>query len=123
MIKPLIIITIFVLVASLSTSSFVEPAFAEKKSVFNGISDAIKYPFHSTAKAVGWDGTPSKFSGQKETTKSIPTLPLWLCEILFGVWEKFEKDNSSILLNLINSCSGHIEFEEKLFPYKMGEIG
>ena len=114
--KSVIIIAIFVLVASLSTSSFVEPAFAEKKSIFHGISDVIKQPFHSAAKVAGWDETPSKFSGQKETTKSIPSLPLWLCEILFDMWEKFEKDNSSILLNLINSCSGHIEFEEKLVP-------
>jgi hypothetical protein len=33
----------------------------------------MKYPFHSAAKAVGWDETPSKFLGQQETTKSIPT--------------------------------------------------
>ncbi len=95
-----------------------QDAFAGKKSVFNGISDAIKYPFHSTAKAVGWDGTPSKFSGQIEPVKSIPTLPAWLCEISFNVWQNFYKDDLSILSNLINSCSGHLEFEEKLFLYK-----
>ena len=115
--KAYSIFVIFILVTDLLASSFVEPAFAKKQSVFQGISDAIKYPFHSAAKAVGWDGTPSKFSGQKETTKSIPTLPLWLCEILFDMWEKFYKDDPSILLNLINSCSSHLEFEEKISSY------
>lgn len=47
------IFLILILVAGLASSSFVEPAFAAKNSIFHSISDAIKYPFHSAAKAVG----------------------------------------------------------------------
>ena len=75
---------IFILVASLSASSFVEPAFAKKQSVFNGISDAIKYPFHSAAKAVGWDGTIDKSPRYNEPTKPGPSImKIWICNILF----------------------------------------
>ena len=80
---------IFILIASLSTSSFVEIAFAERNSVFNKIADSIKYPFHSAAKAVGWDGTPSKFSGQTEPSAPLPSfITMWMCKILVGDAQK-----------------------------------
>ena len=77
------IFLIFILVASLSASSFIEPAFAKKQSIFNGISEAIKYPFHSAAKAVGWDGTIDKSPRHSVPTNPGPSLmKIWICNIL-----------------------------------------
>ncbi len=84
------IFLILILVAGLASSSFVEPAFAAKNSIFHSISDAIKYPFHSAAKAVGgWDGPPPKFSGQSEPQKQrISFFTSIMCQILVGDAEK-----------------------------------
>ncbi len=76
------IIVILVFSILISFSAIPQDAFAEKKSVFHGISDAIKYPFHSAAKAVGWDGTPSKFSGQSEPQSKEEALRLSLLPLL-----------------------------------------
>jgi len=100
------IFVIFILVASLLASSFVEPVFAEKKSVFKGISDVIKYPFHSAAKAVGWDGTLGKDSVYREPIKHKPFLASWMCQIL--VWDtgKIVGANSQDTFNLASLCKG-----------------
>ena len=78
------IFLILILVVCLSVSSFIEPVFAEKKSVFNRISDVIKYPFHSAAQAVGWDGVIDKRPRYSAPTTPGPSLmKIWICNILF----------------------------------------
>ena len=77
-----VVLSVIIGIIILGLIGFSENAFAEKKSVFNVISDAIKYPFHSAAKAVGWDGTPSKFSGQSEPQSKEEALRLSLLPLL-----------------------------------------
>jgi len=102
------IFLIFILVTGLLASSFVEPAFAKKQSVFQGISDAIKYPFHSAAKAVGWDGVIDKSSRYSEQTKYKPFLASWACQIL--IWESGKMAGASYqdIFNLTSICKGKI---------------
>ena len=102
--KAYSIFVIFILVTDLLASSFVEPAFAKKQSVFQVISDTIKYPFHSAAKAVGWDGTPSKFSGHREPTKHMPFMMSWACQILVGDVGKMFGANSQGINVIKNMC-------------------
>jgi len=105
--KVFSIFLIFILVSSLSASSFVEPIFAEKKSVFQEISDVIKHPFHSAAKAVGWDETPSKFSGQREPTKPLKSfMASWICKILVSDAEKMLGENSQDTNIFMSLCNG-----------------
>ena len=87
-------------------------AFAEKKSVFNGISDAIKYPFHSAAKAVGWDGTPPKFSGQSEPQSKEEALTLSLLTLL-----------KEKMCATLNTKLNEINEQEKRYQQIQREIG
>ena len=100
------IFLIFILVTGLLASSFVEPAFAAKNSVFQGITDVIKHPFHSAAKAAGWDETPCKHSGNSEPIKHQPFLRSWLCQIF--VWEtgKIAGASNQDIFKLSSFCKG-----------------
>ena len=105
--KVFSIFLMFILVASLSVSSSVEPIFAEKKSVFQEISDMVKYPFHSAAKTVGWDETPSKFSGHREPTKPLKSfIASWICQILVSDAEKMLGENSQDTNIFMSLCKG-----------------
>ena len=92
----------------ITREEFINTRGAEKKSVFNGISDAIKYPFHSTAKAVGWDGVIDKSSRYSEQTKYKPFLASWVCQIL--IWESGKIAGASYqdIFNLTSICKGKI---------------
>ena len=91
---------------SLLVFSINQDAFAEKKSVFHGISDAIKYPFHSAAKTVGWDGVIDKNPRHVEPTKLKPFLASWMCQILIWDTGKIVGATSQDTFNLASFCKG-----------------
>ena len=102
------IFLIFILIAGLSSSSFIQPVSAEKKSVFYGFSDLMKTPFHSAAKAVGWDGTPSRFSGHTEPVQYKPFLSSWICQILVGEFGNILGTSSQDTFNASSLCKGRL---------------